>query len=214
MGTVRHGGRWAVVVALVAVLAVVAGCSGERAGAQAASPLAECTELTAPPGAAAADPAATDQAGADTAAGGRPVPDLTLPCFTGDEPVALPDLRGPAVVNLWASWCPPCREELPDLQRYADRAAGEVHVVGVVTEDGWDRAASFAVDFDLEFPSLFDRDGALPARLGTVGLPVTLFINEAGRLVHVYQGPPFDESRLSELVEEHLGVAVPVGEGR
>jgi thiol-disulfide isomerase/thioredoxin len=105
------------VVVLSAVLAAaLAGCTAEaQPPAAPASPFADCAELT------------------PTAGSTGKLPDLTLPCFTGGRPVGLADLRGPAVINLWASWCGPCRTELPAMQRLADQAGDRLRVVGVDT---------------------------------------------------------------------------------
>jgi cytochrome c biogenesis protein CcmG, thiol:disulfide interchange protein DsbE len=175
---------------------VLAGCGGggEAGDDRVSSPLADCTGLTEPLG----DPV--------PAAGGEPLPELALPCFTGGEPFRLPELRGPAIVNLWASWCGPCREELPVLQRYADRAGGEAHVLGVVTEDRPAAAASLAEDLGITFPALDDPDGLVRAELAAVGLPVTLFVDPAGQVRYVHLGVPLDERALAELVTEHFGV--------
>jgi thiol-disulfide isomerase/thioredoxin len=138
---------------------------------------------------------------------GSPLPELSLPSLTTDEDVTLADLPGPLVVNLWATWCAPCREELPELQRYADAAAGEVSVLGVVTEDPRrSAAAALAEDLGLEFPSVDDPEGRLKSALGVPGLPVTVFVDSAGLVRYVHQGSGLDESTLAELVEEHLGV--------
>lgn len=179
-----------------------------RAGpAEPVSPLTDCADLTAPP--PAAGPRADRQAGDDA----RPalperLPDLTLPCVTGGEPVALGRLAGPAVVNLWASWCEPCRDELPVLQRFADRAAGRVHVVGVVTEDTRTRAVWLARDTGVTFPAVLDVEGRLRDRLPAVGLPVTLFVDIDGRIRHLHNAP-LDDGTLAALAAEHLGVVLP-----
>lgn len=196
-------------LALIAAAAVLlAGCSRDPGPGPAAAgepvpvlSMADCAALTAPP----PDAPATAGHSADQ------LPELTLPCFVDEQPFPLAQLRGPAVVNLWASFCLPCLEELPVLQRFADRAAGQVHVVGVVTADSHTKAAWLADDLDLRFPSLYDRDERLSIALGRYGLPVTAFVDAQGRLVHVYQGEPFDDQRLGALVEEHLGVAVEGG---
>lgn len=200
---------------VVTLLALVAGCTGEPAAgdgtvdtagtADAGSPLADCDGLAAPP-ADAADGSATDAADGSAAAG-EPLPELTLPCFTGGAPFALADLRGPAVVNLWASWCPPCREELPALQRYADRAAGRVHLLGVVIDDRRSAAVSLAEELGITFPALEDADGRLLAELPRNGLPATLFVDAAGRVRYVHQTGALDEQALERYVSEQLGVA-------
>lgn len=179
------------------VLALLAACgngpgSGPSASATIPSPLADCTGLAGPL------PRPTLP--------GPTLPGLTLPCFTGGQPVALDRLRGPAVVNLWASWCPPCREELPVLQRYAAATAGQVRVVGVVTEDARDAAASFAQDAGVTFPALYDREGQLFAALGVVGLPATVFVDAGGQVRHVHNAV-LERVTLQEYAATHLGVA-------
>jgi thiol-disulfide isomerase/thioredoxin len=180
------------VVVLGAVLAAaMAGCTTTEAQAPArpASPFAECAELTA------------------TAGSGSKLPDLTLPCFTGGRPVRLAEVDGPAVINLWASWCQPCRSELPAMQRLADRAGDRLRVVGVDTGDGRDAAASFGADIGVALPTLYDRDKALMNALGRSALPVTVFVDAAGR-TYVYNRAALDDAALARLVRERAGVTV------
>lgn len=201
----RRGRRSAAAALTLAVLVAVAGCGGgdePAAGASPSplSPLDDCAALAAPP---AGSPPAEHRPGAPEIT----LPEVTLPCFTGDEPVALADLTGPAVVNLWASWCRPCRRELPVLQEYAEQ--GGVHVVGVVTEDTRERAAAFARDAGITFPALYDRDGAVDAAVPGVGLPATLFVDGEGQVRHVHREKELDRDQLAELANEHLGVTGP-----
>lgn len=211
---------------------------GGSASPEVASPLADCAMLAAPPSAAAPDgatpdaaspgatppPGVTDPPGEPQPPGGSgppptppgetgpapaALPDLALPCFTGGEPYHLADLRGPAVVNLWASWCPPCRQELPVLQRYADQAAGRVHVVGVIVGDRPEAAASLAEDLGITFPSLADPERQLPVRVGVVGLPATLYVDAAGEITYRHLSGALDDDALAGQVREHLGVVVP-----
>lgn len=191
--------RWRPVLAAVALTALLAGCgagggsAGEPTPAppSSSSPLADCSDLLAGPRPTPEDP----------------LPALTLPCFTGGEPVALDQLRGPAVVNLWASWCSPCRDELPVMQRLAERADGRLQVVGVVVSDRPAAAAALAEDLGLTFPALEDRDDRLRPRLGAAGVPATAFVDAAGNLRYVHT-MPLSETDLARLVEEHLGVTV------
>ena len=182
---------------------MLAGCtaratpSPSTATPEQASPFAACTALSAAP------PSAAPSAGT----GGAELPDLKLPCFTGGEPVRLTELRGPAVVNLWASWCGPCRDELPLMQRLADRAGGRLHVLGVDVGDGRDAAASFGAGQQVTMPTLYDRDRRLLTALGRVTLPVTVFIDAAGR-EYVHAEPLRAATELSELVRTHTGVTV------
>ena len=157
----------------------------------AASPFTDCGALNAPP----ADGVAAD------------LPDLSLPCFSGGAPVRLAALRGPAVINLWGSWCDPCREELPVMQELADATAGRLRVVGVDTMDSRDAGASFAADKGVTFPTLFDPGKTLLSALGKINLPVTVFVGaDGGRFV--YTGKALDKPTLGGLVRAHTGVTV------
>ncbi|WP_027341957.1 TlpA family protein disulfide reductase [Hamadaea tsunoensis] len=142
---------------------------------------------------------------------GAGVPDVTVPCFHGGESIRLAQIKGAAVVNLWASWCAPCRKELPAFQALAKKTTGQVTVLGVVTKDTRSAAGSLGEDLGLSFPAVFDADGRLSTelvkqRLATAALPVTLFVKD-GRVAYVYQGTALDAATLDKLVTEHLGVA-------
>jgi thiol-disulfide isomerase/thioredoxin len=139
------------------------------------------------------------------------LPDLTLPCFHGGQPVRLSQITGPAVVNLWASWCPPCREELPAFQALSQRAEGRVTILGVVTHDERSSAASIARDLGLTFPAVVDDEAKLGDELVKLGeatsaLPVTLFVNR-GRIIFAYQGKALTQKSLDTLVDKYLGVS-------
>lgn len=202
-----------VAVPLLPLLLAGACAAGPQGGAaeEPPSPFANCAALTAPPASAAgsAPPAnAASSAPPASAAGTKPLPDIRLPCFTGGESVALGSLRGPAVVNLWASWCQPCRKELPALQRLADSSRGRLHVVGVDTRDPRESARSLAVDLGIDYPNLVDRDELLlRAGLGPSALPVTLFVDGQGRIRHLDASGALDHVALTDLVRRHLGVA-------
>jgi cytochrome c biogenesis protein CcmG/thiol:disulfide interchange protein DsbE len=112
----------------------------------------------------------------------------------------------PTVVNLWASWCGPCREELPLMQEFADAAGDRVRVLGVVSKDGEPQAESFATDAGTSFSSAFDGEGDLMAELGLNALPYTMFLDADGALVHSELGPVESVDELEQLVAEHLGV--------
>jgi thiol-disulfide isomerase/thioredoxin len=112
----------------------------------------------------------------------------------------------PTVINLWGSWCTPCREELPLMQEFADAAAGQVRVVGVISKDGRPQAESFAADAGVTFPSAFDGDGELMTDLGLNGLPYTYFVDADGGLAYTQVGPVTSVDELRGLVADHLGV--------
>jgi thiol-disulfide isomerase/thioredoxin len=112
----------------------------------------------------------------------------------------------PMVLNLWGSWCGPCREELPLMQQFADASAGQVRVMGLISKDGRPLAESFAADAGVTFPSAFDGDGELMTDLGLNGLPYTFFIDADGALVHTQVGQVHSVDELRALAAEHLGV--------
>jgi thiol-disulfide isomerase/thioredoxin len=113
------------------------------------------------------------------------------------------------LINLWASWCAPCREELPAFQRLATRAGDRMHVLGVVSSDDRAAAQSLAEELGVTFPAVYDRQSALRTRLAKAGLPVTVFVDAGGRISHVYNSRPLDDGALARLVERYIAVEVP-----
>lgn len=139
--------------------------------------------------------------------GPQAMPAITLDCFGDGQWVDLAVPPGvPTVVNVWASWCRPCREELPVFEAYAVRAGDRVRVLGVVSGDTKDAAFALAKELRVKFPTMWDEDATLIKALGRNALPVTLFIAADGRLVHVHQGKPFDDAGLADAVADRLGV--------
>ncbi|MEV4824764.1 TlpA disulfide reductase family protein [Micromonospora sp. NPDC049274] len=184
------------------------------AGAERPSPFRDCATLsaaptTASPGSEAAIPTSTAPGTPGPAAGGQALPELTLSCFTGGAPVALRDVAGPAVINVWASWCTPCRKELPAFQRLSDRTAGQLQVVGVNTQDSRSGAQSIGEDFGVRFPILVDQGDALQRELKRKAFPLTLFVDAQGRIRHIDATGALDDATLAKLVRQHLGLAVP-----
>lgn len=118
----------------------------------------------------------------------------------------LRELRGPAVINVWATFCTPCREELPLIQRLADETAGRLTVLGLDTGDSRSAAASFATDHGVSIPTLYDPDRQAIAALGIVNLPSTIFVDAAGR-VYTHRDT-MDAAGLTALVREHTGLSV------
>jgi thiol-disulfide isomerase/thioredoxin len=214
----RGSARWLVPPVTLLLAAGAAACTADAGpasegsrGDEQASPFAACDALTVAPSASATVAASAGVTGAASTgagpAGAADLPDLQLPCFTGGRQIRLTELRGPAVINIWASWCDPCREELPAMQRLADATTGRLHVIGVDSYDSRDAAASFATDEKVTLPTLFDREMRLVAALGRPAVPVTVFIDAAGKR-HVYDQVPPDDARLAALVGAHTGVTV------
>ena len=135
------------------------------------------------------------------------IPDLTLDCFAGGGRVRLTALHRPAIVNLWASWCAPCRTELPAFQRFAASVGDRVLVLGVDTGDTRDAGAGLLQDTKVAFPTLFDGKSALLSGVGRSALPVTLFVDAEGGIRYLYNDKALDEAGLAALARTHLGVA-------
>lgn len=108
-------------------------------------------------------------------------------------------LRGyPIVVNVWASWCGPCRFEFPAFQRLSARYGKRVAFLGVDTQDSNDAAATFLRDNPLSYPSYTDPNEKIRDSLGaSVGLPDTAFYDRSGELVYLKQGPYSDDAELA-----------------
>ncbi|MFQ1003335.1 TlpA family protein disulfide reductase [Modestobacter sp. SSW1-42] len=142
----------------------------------------------------------------DTPAADSDLPAVSLDCLGGGT-LDLTRAPGvPTVLNLWASWCGPCREELPLVQELADVAGDQVRVVGVASKDGMPQATSFAADAGITFPGAFDGDGAVMTAMRLVGLPATAFLAADGSVAFVQVGPVRSIEEFEELVATHLGV--------
>lgn len=110
------------------------------------------------------------------------LPEVDLPCFNEDRTVDVSKLAGPAVVNLWASWCGPCRTEMPMLAKAA-RANPGVQFVGVNVQDGGENAAELLVSTGVTYPQLVDDDAVVLDYTRVPGLPVTLALDADGAVV-------------------------------
>ncbi|MGW0230734.1 TlpA family protein disulfide reductase [Actinopolymorpha singaporensis] len=164
--------------------------------------IAPCAEATAGPGGSVhrAPPARP---------GGKPLPDVTLPCLGSGPAVHLPHLKGaPTVLNVWAQWCGPCRQEAPHFQKLYAAAGDSLRVVGVDYADPRpELALAFARDLGLRYPQLADPDKRLLAPFGLlVGIPATVFVNADGKVVHVAHRAYDSERELRQDVRTYLGV--------
>jgi cytochrome c biogenesis protein CcmG/thiol:disulfide interchange protein DsbE len=157
------------------IAALLAGCATRPHGAE-----SEATgEEPAPPA-----PACEQLPAKSAATGADALPALTLPCLGPGPDVSLDRLTGrPTLVNLWATWCEPCREEMPLLQEAYTRHGQQVRFLGIDVQDDPEAARWFLDEFGIEYPHAVDSDGALLRALGMRGLPVTLVQDEEGRVI-------------------------------
>ncbi len=112
------------------------------------------------------------------------------------------------MVNIWASWCPPCRKELPAFQRLHERADGQLRVIGVNSRDSREGAQSIGEDFGVRFPMLVDQGEAVQRALRRNAVPLTVFVDARGGVRHIDSSGALDDARLAELVGQHLGLTV------
>jgi len=183
---------------LPVLLVLLAGCTGGSGGDASASTPSTPTAVNT----TQACPAQPDSA----ASGTTTLPKLHFSCLGGGT-LDLAKAPGvPTLVNLWGSWCTPCRDELPVLEQFDRAAAGKVRVLGVVSKDGKPQAESFASDAGVTFPSAFDGQGDLMAGVGINVLPYTYFLAADGAVTYTQVGPVGSLDQLRQLVATHLGV--------
>ena len=125
---------------------------------------------------------------------GKPAPDFTLTTLDGRTFRLRDHLGRPMIVNFWASWCVPCREEAPYLRELANDA-GNLSLVGVVFQDKPEAARAFVSEFALPFPSVIDSQSRTAIDYGVSGVPETFFIDGRGVIVDK-QGGPFTREDL------------------
>jgi cytochrome c biogenesis protein CcmG/thiol:disulfide interchange protein DsbE len=136
---------------------------------------------------------------------GRPAPDFTVPMigggsFTLSDQIDAEDR--PVVLNLWASWCLPCRTEVPEISSFSEANPG-VKVIGVAVEDTEDAAIEFAEEFAPAY-DLAIGDGAFEQAYPRLGLPITYIIDADGVVIEAFNGI-INEATLQDLVSDLVG---------
>jgi len=187
-------GAYAAAAALLA--AVACGGPGE--------PKPGGTRQELPPIATDPCPAPGPNAGAN---GGTRLPEVSLSCIGHDGSVAMRALGGtPYVVNLWASWCLPCRTEMPEFQRVYTSLKGRVGFLGVDTKDFEREARASIQRAAVSYPSVFDQDERIKRSVNTRSLPATVFLRADGTIADVHVGQ-LTEAELRAAITKHLGVS-------
>ena len=142
----------------------------------------------------------------------KPAPEFTLTLFDGGQ-LTLSQYQGqPMVINFWASWCPPCRQEAPLLERtWRSYKQDGVLFVGVDMQDTEAEGMAYLQEYDITYPNGLDRDGKISVEYGVIGLPVTFFVNSDGIVERRWVGA-IKESRLLTWVDEMVAGIAPSGE--
>jgi peroxiredoxin len=136
------------------------------------------------------------------AAAPAPAPDFTLPARDGGN-VRLSDLRGQVVmINFWATWCGPCRQEMPLLQQIqAKYAPLGFTLVGINVEPDSAAAMTWLKQVSVSFPILFDQKNIVAEQFGVQGMPSSVFVDRAGNVRYVHRGyQPGDEAKYADMV--------------
>lgn len=121
----------------------------------------------------------------------------------------LSDFRGkPLVINVWASWCGPCRDEMGSLDRLARRHNGrQFNIIGISTDDHADKAQAFVVGTGVSFDNYLDRHLLLESMLGATRIPLTVLVDARGKvLARVYGARQWDSPENKALIARTLGV--------
>jgi thiol-disulfide isomerase/thioredoxin len=145
-----------------------------------------------------------------TAASASALPQVALPCLGGGRAVTLSKLRGPLVINLFAQWCGPCRQELPFYQELSEKARGRVQVLGIDYEDTEPaRALQLVRASGVRYPLLADPSAVLRKPFGVRGLPGIVLVDRRGKVRPVQLRAFRSYAELRDVVQQQLDVTLP-----
>jgi thiol-disulfide isomerase/thioredoxin len=137
---------------------------------------------------------------------GEPVPVATLPTLPEGGEGSIEDYRGQWVLmNVWASWCGPCKAESPALDRFEEKNRDRIVVLGIDTKDLSEDAMNFIREFNIKYPQFRDASGDYTdQKLKTTGVPESFLIDPEGNLVAHFPGPFEDEAAIEEFAAPAL----------
>jgi cytochrome c biogenesis protein CcmG, thiol:disulfide interchange protein DsbE len=209
--------RASVAAAAAALALVLAGCSGSPVDAGPTVPVEAPSEAAPGPEPTAGLAVMKKKAGIancpksdpDVVAVPSGLPDVVLPCLGGGREVRLAGLRGkPMMINVWAQWCGPCREEAPYLADVATTNKSDLMILGI---DHADPQPALAIEFaqlsTWKYPQLADPDVVLRAALQLTGPPQTFFVRPDGTIAYRHAGPFKSADEIRELAHKQLGVS-------
>lgn len=139
------------------------------------------------------------------------LPELTLPCLGGGPDVELSSLRGPLLINFWASWCGPCEKEMPALEAFHQQYGDRVAVLGMDVNDVYpERALELADRTGATYPLLVDVGGRVFEHEALTfvarGLPAFVYVDADGKVVGSSNGGVESVDEIRTNVAEHLGI--------
>lgn len=144
---------------------------------------------------------------ASTASGlqvGQFAPGFTLRSTTG-RTVSLSQLRGHAVwLNFWATWCPWCRKEIPELEKVEQRYGKQVDIYGVAVQQPQPTVSQYMTKIHVNYPVLLDSQGSVAAIYGVNFYPTSVFIGPNGKILAVHQGPFLSQKGIDPYLHELL----------
>lgn len=152
----------------------------------------------------------------EASAAAHALPDIVVPCLGGGSEVNLAGLAQsadkPLVLNFWAQYCGPCKQEAPLFEALHKVTGERADVIGVDFQDPQPgKAIALAEQLGLTYPQLADPGGATRGALGLVGLPATVFVAQSGEITHIELREVKSLEELADLVEEHLDLRVATG---
>ena len=129
-----------------------------------------------------------------------------LDCLDGTDGASINGIKGPAIINVWGSWCGPCKEEMPILRSFYEKAQGKLALIGVdVEEASIEDGRKFVKNNGITWPNLYDADGKSRAYFG-MGVPVTWFIAADGSVAYKHIGVIKSEKELISMTSKYLDV--------
>jgi thiol-disulfide isomerase/thioredoxin len=172
-------------IALVAALLLLAGCGQETSALPGDGVIVSCS------------PIATIKTDNDA---------TLLKCLDGNSTVDIGQIKGPALVNVWGSWCGPCKEEMPIFVDFYSKYKEKVSLIGISVEEAdVQNARDFIKLYGMSWPNLDDPDGSTRGTFG-MGVPVTLFIDAQGGVVYKKIGVVTTIEELERDTQKYLGV--------
>ena len=131
---------------------------------------------------------------------------IDLDCLDGKSTIDMGQIKGPALVNVWGSWCGPCKDEMPLFVDFYEKHREKVALIGInVEESDIEDAREFVRQYGMTWPNLHDAEGSTRATLG-MGVPITLFIDAQGEIVYRKIGVVTTIEELEKDTEKYLRV--------